>query len=339
MSKLTRREFVRKLSIGALTAPWLMQSLTTELLAQPREARQPIVWLKGQSSDIHEHSRWAIDGFSEFLNQYFQVIPSHIVDIDDYKIDLPYNAPSPILIMEGYFTEDVESAKYLQLKEITASSRAAILLGNEAANSTYHPQGFLNLETRLLNYVEKPIIKLPGFSTPASYLLGVINYLVAYNRLPELDEYRRPTLFYSETICDRCEYRSDFEKGNFVSYYGEKKGCLYQLGCKGPVSKNSCPKLRFNNSNSWCVSVGSPCTGCSESEFFDHSGLGLFGALSSNHTAVNSFLIRNSSTIAKTALGVATVGIGVHAFSKKTTQPVEIQTEYLLEEDDEKYND
>ncbi|MBT4287382.1 MAG: hypothetical protein HOD92_08570 [Deltaproteobacteria bacterium] len=339
MSQLTRREFVRKLSIGAITAPWLIQSLTSELLAQPREVRQPLVWLKGQSSDIHEHSRWGIDGFSEFLNQYFQVIPSDIVEIDDYIIDLPNNAPSPILILEGYFTEDTESAKYMQLKEITASSRVAILLGNEAVNSASHPQGFLNLETRLLNYFEKPIIKLPGFSTPADYLLSVINYLVAYNRIPELDEFRRPIFLYSETICDRCEFRSDFENGNFVNYYGEKKGCLYQLGCKGLISKNNCPKLRFNNSDSWCVSVGSPCTGCSETGFYDHSGLGMFGALSSNHAAANSFLIRNSRTIAKTALGVAMIGIGVHAFSKKTTQTVEIQTEYLLEDDDEKYND
>ncbi len=65
----------------------------------------------------------------------------------------------------------------------------------------------------------------------------------------------------------------------------------------------------------------------------------MFGALSSNHTAVNSFLIRNSGTIAKTALGVAMIGIGVHAFSKKTTQPIEIQTDFLLEEDNEKHND
>ena len=247
----------------------------------------------------------------------------------DIKIQVSPKAPSPILILDGYFTQNTDSYHFKQLQELVASARLVILFGNEAAYSIKHPEGFSNVEERFLNFFNKPSIKLPGNPTPARYLLGTLNHLILYERLPELDEVRRPLMFYSTTICDRCDYRGDFETGNLVQYFGEKEGCLYQLGCKGPTTKNSCPTDKFNESPNWCVSVGSPCTGCSEPDFESHGGLGLYGSLSLGRTGIQSGIIRHSGTIAKAVLGATTIAIGLHALSRKTSPPIEIQTDLL----------
>ncbi len=313
--------------IGSITAPMLISSLTEVLSAQPTAVRQPLIWLRGQSSGIHENTIWSTPGFFSFIRNHFQVLSSDIVDQADIKTQLPDYAPSPVLILDGYFTQDTETSLFQQLKYLVSSSRAIILFGNEAAYSSKHPEGFLDIEARFIYHFEKPLIKLPGNPTPARYLLGTLNHLILYNRLPDLDEFRRPMMFYSTTVCDRCEYRGDFETGNFVRYFGEKEGCLYHLGCKGPITKNSCPTNKFNNSHSWCVGVGSPCTGCSEPDYDSHTGLGLYGVLSPDRTGINSYFIRNSGTIAKGVLGLTAIGIGLHAVSKKASPPMEIQTE------------
>ncbi len=315
------------MAAGSLSFSALMASLEHALEARQTESRQPLLWLRGQSSGIHETTLWSESGFYPFVGRHFQVLSSEIAEADEVKKRISEYARAPILILTGYFTQATESDPVWRLEELIASSRTVILYGNESAYGGSYPAGIQDIEERFLRRNEKPVIKLPGNPTPGRYLLGTLNHLILYDRVPELDEYRRPKMFYAEKICDRCEYRSDFETGNFVRHFGEREGCLYLLGCKGPITRNSCPTAKFNESRSWCVSVGSPCTGCSEPDFDSHSGLGLFGPLSSGGTGINSFFIRNSETIAKGVAGITAVGIGLHAFFKKASPPVEISTE------------
>ena len=325
---LSRREFVRKMAVGSISVPVLIKSLERVLEAQPIMDRQPLLWLKGQSSGIHEATAWSTPGFFPFVNKHFQVLSSEDMEREDLT-RRPKHMHSPILVLTGYITQDTESNFIRQVEDWIVSSRAVILYGNESAYGNKHPAEGLDIEKHLLRRNERPVIKLPGNPAPSRYLLGTLNHLILYNNLPDLDEYRRPRMFYAVTVCDRCEYRGDFEMGNFVRYFGEKEGCLYHLGCKGPITKNSCPTYMFNDSRSWCVSVGSPCTGCSESDFETHSGLGLYGALSPDKTGVNSFFVRNAGTMAKGVFGITVVGIGLHAVSRKASPPTEIHTESL----------
>ena len=330
MSKvLSRREFMRKMALGSLSASMLTASLARVLEAQPVAERQPLIWLKGESSGIHETTMWSAPEFFPFVNRHFQVLSPETANGESGDTRASGIAPTPILILTGYFAEETESALMRQAEDLITSSRAVILYGNESAYSAKRPDGFLDIEEHFLRPIKKPIIKLPGNPTPNRYLLGVLNYLILYDKIPELDEYRRPKMFYATTVCDRCEYRGDFEAGNFVRYFGEKEGCLYHLGCKGPITRNSCPTYRFNDSRNWCVSAGSPCTGCSEPDFDSHSGLGLYGSVSAGNTGINSFLIRHSETIAKGVLGVATAGVGLHFVANKMSSPMEIHSESL----------
>ena len=104
--------------------------------------------------------------------------------------------------------------------------------------------------------------------------LNVVGALVAVlqGQEIELDDNNRPLMFYGSTVHDQCERLPHFEAGEFAPAFDSdeaRKGwCLYELGCKGPMTMNNCPKARFNDVN-WPVGAGHPCIGCSEPGFWD----------------------------------------------------------------------
>ncbi|MCP4753694.1 MAG: hypothetical protein GY866_22650 [Proteobacteria bacterium] len=331
---LTRREFVRQMVLGSLSVPVLIEGLAENLGAEESDYRQSIIWLQGQSSGIHRSGIWSLPEFAGFLKNHFKVMSVDQLDLNDFSIDFSEERPPHILLLDGYFIDDPDDRLHNLLKDLIVVSRAVVLLGNEAAYSSTSPDGFMDLETGLLHQVETPFYKLPGAPVPARHLLGILNHLMLYD-LPEIDEYRRPLMFHSNRICDRCEYRGDFEAGRFVGHFGDKEGCLFRLGCKGPVTKNSCPVEKWNGTSNWCVGAGSPCTGCSEPDHPDHRGLGMYGQLASETASVNSFFIRNSEVIGTGALAVTATGIALHALSKKTSTPLQSKKMLIIEDEEE----
>ncbi len=331
---LTRRNFVKCLAAGSISVPILMKGLMQNLMAAELDTRPPIIWLKGQTSGIHSAGIWNFPEFPGFLDRFFRIMPPSDINRDFLQSDDSEVASSHILILEGLFTDDPDDILNALIKDFVVVSRVVILLGNDAAYGKHVPEGFMDTERNLLHHVETPYLKLPGAPAHPRHLLGVLNHLVLYG-LPELDIFRRPALFFSDNICERCEYRSDFETGHFVRYHGEKEGCLYLLGCKGPVTKNTCPIEKWNGTSSWCVAVGSPCTGCSEPAYPVHGGLGMYGQLSSRDASINSFFVRHLETIAKGTAVLTAAGIATHAISKRASSPIKGQRMPTLEDEDE----
>ena len=114
-----------------------------------------------------------------------------------------------------------------------------------------------------------PLVNVPGCPTHPDWVLGTLLHLIHYG-MPELDSLKRPKMFYSTLIHDICERRPAFDEGHFARRLSER-GCLYKLGCKGPMTFADCPKRKFNNSVNWCVGANSPCLACVEPSFPDHS--------------------------------------------------------------------
>ena len=48
--------------------------------------------------------------------------------------------------------------------------------------------------------------------------------------------------------------------------------CLYEVGCKGPVTYNACATLKWNGGTSFPIQSGHGCLGCSEPNFWDKGG-------------------------------------------------------------------
>jgi hydrogenase small subunit len=123
---------------------------------------------------------------------------------------------------------------------------------------------------------DKPVINISGCPPIAEAMTGTIAYLLSFGSIPELDHLGRPKAFYGESIHDRCYRRPFYEKGMFAKSFddeGARKGwCLYEVGCKGPVTYNACATLKWNGGVSFPIQSGHGCLGCSEPGFWDMGG-------------------------------------------------------------------
>ena len=120
---------------------------------------------------------------------------------------------------------------------------------------------------------DKPIVNIPGCPPIPAVLTGVLAHFLTFGSLPELDPLGRPKAFYGETIHDRCYRRPFYDQGRFAKTFddeGARNGwCLYELGCKGPVTYNACATIKWNAGTSFPIQSGHGCLGCAEPDFWD----------------------------------------------------------------------
>jgi len=120
---------------------------------------------------------------------------------------------------------------------------------------------------------DKPIINVPGCPPIPVVMTGVIAHLLTLGTIPDLDELGRPKVFFGDTIHDRCYRRPFYDQGKFAKSFddeGARNGwCLFELGCKGPVTHNACATTKWNGGVSFPIESGHGCLGCSEPDFWD----------------------------------------------------------------------
>ncbi|OGT16920.1 MAG: Ni/Fe hydrogenase [Gallionellales bacterium RIFCSPHIGHO2_02_FULL_57_16] len=120
---------------------------------------------------------------------------------------------------------------------------------------------------------DKPIINISGCPPIPAVITGVLAHYLTFGELPALDELGRPKAFYAETIHDRCYRRPFYDQGKFAKTFddeGARNGwCLYELGCKGPTTRNACTTTKWNGGAGFPIEAGHGCLGCSEPNFWD----------------------------------------------------------------------
>lgn len=201
-----------------------------------------------------------------------------------------------------------------QLKEAAAGAKAIIAWGSCASNGCVqaaypNPTQATPIHKIIRN---KPIIKVPGCPPIGEVMAGVIVHVVAFGRLPELDRVGRPKAFYAKRVHDSCYRRPYYDAGlfseSFDDEYAKKGYCLYKVGCKGPMTYNSCGTIKWNNGTSYPIQSGHGCIGCSEENFWDN------GPFYERLTNLPGFGIETTADkVGKTAAAVVGVGVGVHA--------------------------
>ncbi len=174
---------------------------------------------------------------------------------------------------------------------------------------------------------DKPIIKIPGCPPIAEVMTGVIVHYLTFGRLPELDAQGRPKAFYGKRIHDSCYRRPFFDAGLYAPAFDSeeaKKGhCLYKLGCRGPVTYNSCSTMEWNGGVSFPIKSGNPCIGCSESGFWDN------GPFVERLTNVDEFGVESTADlIGKIVLGTAVGAATVHAVASNFGKKRELKETY-----------
>jgi hydrogenase small subunit len=118
--------------------------------------------------------------------------------------------------------------------------------------------------------ISKPLVNIPGCPPHPDWFTGTVAGIIL-NGLPtadDLDDLLRPKAFYGKLIHENCPRRAYFDEGKFAKNPGDE-GCLYGLGCKGPITYADCPLRRWNNGTNWVIGAGAPCNGCTQPEFPD----------------------------------------------------------------------
>ncbi|PMP66650.1 MAG: Ni/Fe hydrogenase [Thermodesulfobacterium geofontis] len=120
---------------------------------------------------------------------------------------------------------------------------------------------------------KKKLINIPGCPPNPYNFLATLAYIFLFKKIPPLDDLGRPKFAYGELVHDLCERSDYYDEGKFAEAFGDeghRKGyCLYKLGCKGLVTYANCPGIRFCGVQTWPVSIGHPCIGCTEPHFWD----------------------------------------------------------------------
>jgi hydrogenase small subunit len=164
------------------------------------------------------------------------------------------------------------------LKEAAKGAAAIVALGSCAAfggipKANPNPTGAVAVSDIIK---DKPIVNISGCPPIPVVITGVLAHYLTFGTLPELDGLGRPKAFYGETIHDRCYRRPFYDQGKFAKTFddeGARKGwCLFELGCKGPVTYNACATTKWNDSTSFPIESGHGCIGCSEPDFWDAGG-------------------------------------------------------------------
>lgn len=163
-----------------------------------------------------------------------------------------------------------------ELKEVAKNAAAIIEYGACATSGGIqaakpNPTGSVSVREIVGN--SKPIVKVPGCPPIPEVMTGVVMHYALFGKLPPLDNEGRPKQFYGNRIHDTCYRRPFFDTGMFAENFddaGSKAGwCLYKLGCRGPVTYNSCGNLRWWNGLSYPIQSGHGCIGCSNDHFWD----------------------------------------------------------------------
>jgi len=164
------------------------------------------------------------------------------------------------------------------LKEAAKGAAAVIAIGSCAAfgglpKARPNPTGAVAVSEIVK---DKPVVNIPGCPPIPAVMTGVLAHYLTFGSLPELDPLGRPKAFYGETIHDRCYRRPFYDQGKFAKTFddeGARNGwCLYELGCKGPVTYNACATVKWNAGTSFPIQSGHGCLGCSEPNFWDLGG-------------------------------------------------------------------
>jgi hydrogenase small subunit len=290
---VNRRSFLKFVTLTA-AAMGLDYTMVPKIVhAMETEPRIPVIWLHGlectccSESFIRSSHPIAQDVILNMISLDYddtlQAAAGHQVEEIRKQIMKDYHGKY-ILAVEGNApTKDdgvyctIAGESFLDiLKESAEGAMAVVAWGSCASNGCVqaahpNPTGAKPVHELISG---KPVINVPGCPPIAEVMTGTLTYILTFGRLPELDGFGRPKMFYGQRIHDKCYRRSYFDAGQFVEDWdddGARKGwCLYKMGCRGPMTYNSCSTFKWNNGVSFPIGSGHGCIGCSENNFWDN---------------------------------------------------------------------
>ncbi|GAB6066604.1 hydrogenase small subunit [Aquifex pyrophilus] len=286
----TRRDFLKFATLTTAVLglpPSLMPKVVKALETKPKPV---VIWLEFQDcagcseSFIRSTSLLPTEVLLEFISlEYHETLmaPSGDYAEESKREAIEKYKGKYILVVEGSVTPNGVyctvggKSNYELLKEAAENAAFVVSVGSCASwggipKASPNPTGAVPVYEVIK---DKTVVNVPGCPPIGDVLVATIVHYLALGKLPPLDGLGRPKTFYGETIHDRCYRRAFYNAGKFAESFDDEKArkgyCLYKLGCKGPITRNACPTIRWNGSLSFPIQSGHPCFGCSEPDFWD----------------------------------------------------------------------
>lgn len=293
MSTIDRRQFLKMaaslaaaMALGPASVPQI-----ADALVELSSGQAPLLWLQAQSCSGCSVSllNATRPDISSVLTQYVSLLFHSTIsaatgrtamDVLDKSIDhggyylavegsIPLAMPEACVIGGVHVSELVGKAAQ-NAKAILCVGTCAAYGGIPAADN--NPTGSVSvvdfLKTRNCT---TPLIRLPGCPSHPDWIVGTLVHVIKFG-LPKLDADARPEIFYGRLLHDQCPRFADYERENFASSFSGD-GCLFKLGCMGPVTKADCNSRLWNRGANTCIHAGAPCIGCASDTFAKSAAL------------------------------------------------------------------
>jgi len=293
---MDRREFIKaagKLAVLMGLGRGAAASVA-EAMAQMASGQAPVLWLQGQSCSGCSVSLLNSAPLSPatFLTKYIslkfhQTLSTATGDMAVNAANVTIEKGGFVLVVEGAVPAGMPEAcifghePFTQQLERAASKASAILTvgtcssfgGIPAAEN--NPTGSVSAIDYLQKKgIQKPMVRIPGCPPHPDWVVGSVVHLLKFG-MPELTETLAPKMFFGTALHDHCPRFADYERQNFARTFGEK-GCLFKLGCQGPVTKADCTRRRWNEKTNDCIACGAGCIGCAAPHFAKRSDFAFY---------------------------------------------------------------
>jgi NiFe hydrogenase small subunit HydA len=294
--RLSRRDFL-KAAAASVAAGHLAPQAFAELAALFRSGRNAprVIWLQGAGCDgcaisflNSIHLATPEDLLLNTLDLRFQSnVMAAAGDLAVSAVEGAAAEPGYILVIEGAVPNGA-AGQYCRLwpgmtmqqavQTYAAGAAYIVALGACASfggvsGGAPNPTGAQGVGQVIGS--DPRLVNVPGCPAHPDWFVGTLTYILTNNRVPPLDEHRRPLEFYGTRVHDRCYKRHKLCGEPVLATQLGDEGCMEFLGCKGKKSHSDCPLRKWNSSGpgeygvNWCVGARSPCLGCVQPNFPD----------------------------------------------------------------------
>jgi hydrogenase small subunit len=290
LNGISRRDFLKYCATTAAVLGLSEFEFTTKVAhaIETSSKKPPVIWLEGQDC------AGCTISFTGILNP-----PASSIILD--KISLRYHETAMVAsgqMAEEVYKDTVKKGGYVlivegsvpsaddrfcmigdrpfkKILEEAAKNAAAIIAVGACA--TYGgipaatPSKGIGLNKALPG---KTVINLPTCPVHPDHLAGTLLYFLTTGKVPELDAKGRPAMYFGNKrlLHDNCRRRAQFDAGKFLNDWNDpnqKDWCMFEKGCKGPVTFADCAIRRWNNGINFCIDCGGVCQACSEPIFYE----------------------------------------------------------------------
>lgn len=296
---VSRRSFMKFCTV---TASMLAVPQSAEVFAQALGSapRPSVIWLSAQQcTGCSESILRSFDPTLENLllnylsldyHESLQAAAGHQAEAARLKA-MQDNQGKYVLIVDGsvptganeYWSSAAGNSSLATLSEAVQGAALVIALGSCAAfggipAADPNPSNATGVDDLMQKSLiaTRPLINISGCPPIPEVITGTIAYFLVNGAAPELDNLKRPKIFYGKTVHDCCPRLQHYNAGRFAKSFdddGARQGhCLYLLGCKGPETFNACTTVKWNQGTSFPMKSGHGCIGCSEPKFWDKPG-------------------------------------------------------------------